>query len=470
MGHKLLIACLCLIILPVSVASETKPNIILLIGNDHGAPYFGFMGDKHVYTPNMDFLANNGVTFTQGYSSANHCRPSQRTLITGLHPVQYQQQLLEIIDKKRAAEIKYANFNAKEKSMWTTLMHAEGMKEFDTLPKLLNEQGYVSWQGGIWWENSYKNGHFTHGMTKGMDMDKFARDDFFFEMMGSEGVELGRGTMAPLFDFISQNKDKPFFVWYSPALPHSPFNAPAEHAKHYEDKYISDSAKLYYANITWWDHGVGQVIDHVKKEGILENTVFIYINDNGWVQEPDAEYKQENHNLHTDINLNHGGEKGKLGLYNQSFLTPVIFYWNNRFQHNTDNSTLVSMEDIFPTILDLAGIENEKLSSELPGFSLKPILEGETTDLRDAIVGYTHQRRNEQSAIGTRAEGYYVRKDNWFFRWYKDIDIMELYDVNADPHSNDNVISKFPHLIDGFKTQVEDWKESIDMIEAIPLS
>ena len=67
--------------------NERPPNIVLLIGDDHGYPYFGFMGDEHVVTPSMDALAEGGVTFSHTHVTAPYCRPSLRTLATGLHPV-----------------------------------------------------------------------------------------------------------------------------------------------------------------------------------------------------------------------------------------------------------------------------------------------------------------------------------------------------------------------------------------------
>ena len=71
-------------------SNERPPNIVLLIGDDHGYPYFGFMGDEHVVTPSMDALAEGGVTFSHTHVTAPYCRPSLRTLATGLHPVDYQ--------------------------------------------------------------------------------------------------------------------------------------------------------------------------------------------------------------------------------------------------------------------------------------------------------------------------------------------------------------------------------------------
>lgn len=89
---------------------------------------------------------------------------------------------------------------------------------------------------------------------------------------------------------------------------------------------------------------------------ILESTLFIYINDNGWEQEPTVEYKQEGSTWHNDLDFANGGPKGKLGLYDQSFRSPVIFYWHNTIQGAMDTHSLVSMEDIVPTVLDIAGV------------------------------------------------------------------------------------------------------------------
>ena len=82
--------------------ADRLPNIVLLIGDDHGYPYFGFMGDENVVTPSMDALAYGGVTFSVGHTTAPYCRPSLRTLITGLHPIEYQLRLNEHIDAVRA--------------------------------------------------------------------------------------------------------------------------------------------------------------------------------------------------------------------------------------------------------------------------------------------------------------------------------------------------------------------------------
>lgn len=463
-----LVMAIALFMTTTSAADKSAPpNIVLLIGDDHGAPYFGFMGDEHVVTPNMDMLAQGGVTFTQGHATANHCRPSLRTLMTGLHPIQYKQKENALLAEQQASDPEYASLSTKQKRMWTEVQKAATMLEFDTLPKLLADRGYASWQGGKWWENSYKNGYFTEGMTKGWDMTLFGQDDFFHEMMGGEGNELGRTTMAPLFDFIERRKDQPFFVWYGPMLPHTPLDSAYKHRKFYDDKALSESAKMYYGNISWWDEGVGQLVDFIQQQGLLENTLFVYINDNGWEQEPQVEYKKPGVTYENDLYFANGGNKGKLGLYDQSFRTPVIFYWKDRLQGSFNTTSLVSMEDIVPTILDIAGAP---VPEGLPGYSLKPLLQGQTMDERDALVGYAHQRRSETNMMGQAAEGYYVRTQRWHFMWYKDTDTMALYDMTVDSKAEHNLIDKFPHLVEGFKQQITAWKAKIGMEKPIPVS
>ncbi len=469
MKKQLFSLCAYLLFAAGAHASDDRlPNIVLLIGDDHGAPYFGFMGDETVVTPNMDMIANAGLTFTVGHATANHCRPSLRTLMTGLHPIQYKQRENAIIEQRRVEDAAYASMNRTEKSMWENVERAAVMQQFDTLPTLLREQGYVSWQGGKWWENSYRNGGFDEGMTKGWDMSLFGTDDFFHEMMGAEGNELGRTTMKPVLDFISRHRERPFFVWYGPMLPHTPLDSGYRHRKYYDEQpHLSESAKMYYGNITWWDEGVGQLLDHVAAEGLLDNTLFVYINDNGWEQEPTVEYKVAGATYQNNLNFSNGGGKGKLGLYDQSFRTPVIFYWRGRIQGSMNTESLVSMEDIVPTILDVAGAV---VPDGLPGYSLKPLLEGNEMDERDAIVGYAHQRRSAEDMMGERAEGYYVRTSRWHFMWYKDTGKMALYDMTVDPKSEKNVLDANKHLIKGFIQRIEAWKKKIGLTEPIAVS
>ncbi len=456
-----------LVLLAAGSSHAQQPNIVFLVGDDHGYPYFGFMGDENVVTPSMDALAAGGVTFSHAHVTASYCRPSLRTLITGLHPIQYVLRENRIVERRRVQDPNYATLDDRAKGWWEQVEKAAAMREFDTLPKLLGEAGYVSWQGGKWWENTYRNGHFTEGMTEGWDMAAYGGDSFFEELMGAEGNELVRETMEPVFDFIDRNRERPFFIWFAPSLPHVPFDAPYTYRKYYQDMDISESAKLYYANLTWWDDGVGRLLDHVESRGLMDDTLFVFISDNGWEQDAHVEYKSdEDADIAYNFLLGNGGPLGKNGLYDQSFRSPLIFYWRNRIQRSFNSSSLVSSMDIVPTILDLAGVD---VPHGLPGQSLLPLIEGRSMPERTHLVGYTDNRRSQTTPMGERSEGYYVRTHRWQYYWYADTDEMVLYDVTVDRRAERNVVEEYPGLVAEFQGLIEAWKQDMGMTAPIAI-
>jgi arylsulfatase A-like enzyme len=124
---------------------------------------------------------------------------------------------------------------------------------------------------------------------------------------------------------------------------------------------------------------------------------------------------------------------------------------------------LVSSVDIFPTILDYVGI---KPPENLPGFSLKPIIEGDVgagsqpapTSQRTQLIGEITQHRSENDVMGRMTEGYYLRTIDWHFMWYVTDNKMALYDMKKDPMSDHNVIDRHPDLVEKFKREIETWK------------
>ena len=446
------------LLVSVGHGMERPPNIVLLIGDDHGFPYFGFLGDENVVTPSMDTLGEGGLVFTEAHVTTPYCRPSLRAMITGLHPITYVQKKNRIVEANREADPGFEGLSAREQRMWNAVETTNAMRQFDTLPKWLREKGYVSWQGGKWWEGGYSNGHFDEGMTGDWDMSKFGTDYFFHIMMGSEGTELGRTTMEPLFDFIERQQDQPMFIWYGAMLPHTPFDAPYRFRKFYEHKDLSESAKQYYSNITWWDDGIGQLMNFMEERGLMENTLFIYLTDNGWEQEPDVEYWYPGVSPFTDSAYATGGFQGKGGNYDSSYRTPLIFYWKGKIHGTMNQSSLVSSLDLVPTLLDLVGIP---VPDHLPGKSLLPLLEGGTIEEREALIGYTDNQRSEESVMGEIGEHYYVRTQRWHFMYSALTEEMKLYDVTVDYHARNNLIEAYGHLVPGFLDRIEKWKAEL---------
>ncbi len=418
--------------------SNELPNIILLVGDDQGYPYFGFMGADYVQTPNMDKLAASGTLFTEGYVPQNHCRPSLQTLMTGTLPTDYDMDVDKIIEERSIPEDSVVEFKH----------HV--MKYFETLPRILKKQGYTSFQGGKWWEFNYQNGGFDEGMTKGWKKGDKGKNEWFLQFMGGEGRQLARATMQPVYDYVENNSDKPFFIWFAPELPHYPFDAPDKYYNIYKDKDMTESAKRYYANCTWFDDGVGELVRYLKEKGEFDNTLFVYVNDNGWEQEPYQEFRADSLRWHN------GGDKGKLSVYDQSFRTPIIFSWKDKIKAGATSKALMHSADIPATILDYIGVETP---DNYFGRSYKSLVEDTNKTDREIIIGKATQMRSEKDMMGMKIEAYWARTDDWFFQWNLTLETIALFDMNKDPRNDNNLAESNPELIKEFKDKIEAWKK-----------
>ncbi|MGI6458267.1 MAG: sulfatase [bacterium] len=392
------------------VTSESqKPNVILIISDDHAFTDYGFMRHSTVQTPHIDRLASEGVVFTRGYVTTALCCPSLSTLLTGLYPHQHKITGNDPVNKD-------------ERHLW---FHA--FEQCPRLPALLSEAGYVSFQTGKFWMEHYSRAGFTDGMTvEGRH--------------GGAGLEIGRSTMQPIYDFIdqAQRDNKPFFVWYAPFLPHTPHNPP----EHLLEKYQSagENAK-YYAMCEWLDQTCGELLAYLDRQNLDENTIVIYLADNGWTQP----YK---------------GSPYELGVR-----TPVIIRRSGHLAPRMDTSHLASNIDIVPTILTACGLTP---SPGMPGMNL---LDTQQIAARDTIFleNYAHDMiRVDQPARSLRARS--CIQDDWkLILWQKeqpkvrtsgqpkpDEDI-ELYQLSVDPLETSNLADTHPEKVAQLTKRINDW-------------
>ena len=436
---------------PASNSEEqVLPNIILLIGDDQGYPYFGFMGADYVHTPHMDKLAANGTLFTDGYVSDNHCRPSLQTLLTGILPIDYHRKseklLYQLAEEKNISRDSLKQFRQYFDTRALALPHVE------TLPQMLAELGYVSFQGGKWWEFTYQNGGFTHGMTKGWTEAEQKTAGWFHKHMGGEGMDLARVTNQPAYDFLEETQGKPFFMWFAPSLPHYPFDAPEKYYNLYKDKDMSESAKQYYANCTWFDDAWGEMVAHLKEKGLYESTLIIYVNDNGWEQEPQQEFWDDPMRSHN------GGDKGKGSIYDMSFRSPIIFAWEGHIDKGKRTDALIHSADIPATILDYVGLE---IPGSFFGKSYRKLIEGSETDIRRFVQGnvITTRSKDPNNVMGDHVEGYWVREDNWFLRWHVTHDELELFNLDMDPRNERNIADDHPEVLNRLWERAKNYQE-----------
>jgi uncharacterized sulfatase len=422
------------------------PNIILIIGDDHGWPYFGFMGHEIVKTPNLDALAEEGVVFPYGYTTASTCRPSLRSLLTGLHPLQWRAKRQVLRAQGRGGP------------------GYDRIQDFVTLPRRLAERGYASFQGGKYWEGSYRAGGFSDGMKQPIDEATLRKWGRIQSKAGADSLELGRTTMQPLWDFLDAHRDAPFFVWFAPKLPHTPHDPPAKYLELYRDENLSDAARKYYANITRFDDKVGELVTRLEKLGLRDETLLVYLADNGWEQDPSA----------TNPVKQLGGPKGKSSMYELGFRTPIIFNWPGRLPRGRRPGDLVSGVDLFTTLLDFAGLEPPP---DRTGINLRPSMLAGGMSSRKAVIGSMSALRPPQrtpAAIPKTEESlvryeraYFFRDESWHYIWYADSekfgdrDAEELYLIDEDPREERNVVGAHPELSKRFREQIQRWIEDV---------
>lgn len=430
----------------IGVADQT-PNVILIISDDHAWTDYGFMGHPQIETPCLDRWVERSSRFRRGYVPTALCRPSLATLLTGKYAHQHR---ITGNDPGLLPAMKGANPPAVESEEYQRLRQRliERIDSQPTLPKLLASKGYVSFQSGKWWEGNFRRGGFTSGMTRGFP-EPGGRH-------GDDGLQIGRTGMQPITDFIdaASAERKPFFVWYAPFLPHSPHNPPKELFDKYKAKGIeSDHIARYYAMVEWFDSTCGQLFDHLDRRNLTENTLIIYVADNGWIQ------KQNSPEF---------AARSKQTPYEGGVRQPIVFSWPGRIKAGERDEQLGSSIDIVPTILGAAGIE---VPNDLPGYNLMPcLISGEPT-ARQAVFGETFSHDvadidDPEASLLYR----WVIEGRWKLiltydgelgrsaKYHQRDDLRpQLYDLSTDPHETTNLASQHPETIQRLSAMLQDW-------------
>jgi len=321
--------------LGLSLSAAERPNILMIVSDDHAWFDYGFMGSKAVSTPHLDKLAAESRLFPRGYVTNSLCGPSLASMLTGRHVHRHGLTGNDpFIPAGAPSGAKGAAKGAAAKQKSAAFLQGrarmiERFQQSPNLPRLLGEQGYVSLQTGKWWMGPYQTGGFTEGMTKG-------------GRHGDEGLDIGRKTLAPLTDFISRSKKdgKPFFVWYAPMMPHDPHTPPERLLAKYRDKSPTPQAARYHAMVEWFDETIGEIRAHLEKEGLARDTIILYVADNGWIPRADK----------PSVDF----ERSKQSPFDGGVRTPIMVSWPGRIKPAVV-SEAASAVDILPTLLKLAG-------------------------------------------------------------------------------------------------------------------
>ena len=367
---------------------DRKPNVVIIYTDDHNFEHIGVYGGK-VLTPNIDLIANEGARFNRFYVSSPVCTPSRYSLITGRYAVRSK-----ILQKRQPTD-------QPAFLRWNTFLS----KEEKTSAHLFKEAGYVTGMVGKYHmggEFGYLGGDESYDDPAVKDtisaiyskwqqnVKDVAGFDFVESLYGNNmhiiGVPLNmqyhnmewitRGAL----DFIDLYKDKPFFLYMAPTLPHVP--GPLESLK--ADPRVTAAGMLdepitgvqasresvfertraagiddENAPMTWLDDGIGAVLERLEKYGLMENTIIVFASD-------------------------HQSPRAKMTCYEFGANAPGAIMWKGKIKAGLVHDALVTNVDIVPTILELAGLDQPE-PYEIDGKSWVNLLNGKTSIVHESL-------------------------------------------------------------------------------------
>ncbi|MCA9083846.1 MAG: sulfatase-like hydrolase/transferase, partial [Planctomycetaceae bacterium] len=326
-----------------------------------------------------------------------------------------------------------------------------------TLPRILATHGYRSFQSGKHWEGSYRTAGFTHGMTTGLPTQRVSditgtraqkNGDLVAHGNGDAGLVIGRETMQPLLDFIDQqSQESPFFLWYAPFLPHTPFDAPERFREVYTDRSVPAYLLPYYAEIARFDETVGTLIAALRERNLMQETIVIFVSDNGFRPDISAPDRQD--------------KRSKLSEFDDGLRTPILIYQEGRTCCN-QFTQLVHTVDLVPTILDAVGY-SEEVTPRMKGVSLWKAATTGTPPEDRPVFGAIYPNDAEVLGQPSRHVRFrWVRKGSWKLIVPAARDRsggLRLFNLNDDPTELHNLANNPDHqsLIAELQQALNQW-------------
>ncbi len=463
---------------PEQHALNDRPNILLIVSDDQGYADIGAAGlAADVHTPNIDRIAEAGVRFTQGYATSPICNASRAGLITGVYQQRFGSYwyggkglgddryptIAEVLKKAGYATGYVGKFHYGDLSLHGPeqrnfplnhgydfffgngtprkhyLVHnAQAEQDFQKARQRYNKQGQSLQQGPMWIND------------KQVDLDGFSTEIY----------------AAQASQFIMRHLQEPFFLTlsfnavhnFTHQLPREYLEANGLEGYHDWDPSKEDYYEWYkqgrYPNnpegrahylgqLYYLDNEIGKVLDLLVQQGLYQNTIVVFISDNGGS---------------TPIYANNTPLRGsKYTLYEGGIRVPFIFSWPGRLLENTTSENVVSAMDIFPTLCSLAGMEPPR---HLDGTDLSDLLSTADSEIsRPYLVWDTgHETAVRQGDWKLRT----ARTDDHAKHEMVELELGEfLYNLADDPGEKSNLASRHPEIVRQLKQVYQEWNERI---------
>jgi arylsulfatase A len=388
-GSTCLLLLLCCSALQLVAAPKT--NIILIMADDIGYECFGFAGSKQYKTPRLDQLVAAGMSFTHCYSQPL-CTPSRVKLMTGLSNARnYAAFSVLRQDQKTIGqyfqENGYRTCVAGKWQLYGAEHYAERFRGKGTLPEDAGFDSMCLWQvdklGGRFWNPLL----YVDGENKQFGTNEYGPDI----------------ATKHITDFIEDHRSEPFFVYYPMILTHNPF-VPTPDS---ENRMSKDKQKNFEDMTTYMDTLVGRIVDKTREVGIAENTLILFVGDNG-----------TNVAIRSRLNgLSIRGGKGK--MTDAGTRVPLVVYQPGTVGAGQVNSSLIDFSDFLPTTLEAVGVDPPK---NIDGQSFLWQLRGKAGEPREWIHIFYHPRPEKGLSLAfVRTQRYKLYRDGRFFDVLNDV-------------------------------------------------
>ena len=421
-------------------ASETsgRPNIIFIMADDLGYADLGCYGQQHIKTPNIDKLAAEGMRFTQCYAGAPVCAPCRSVLMTGQHTGHTRVRGNHGINTPKhdgqdgripltpddvtvAAALKEAGYATAITGKW-------GLGEPGSTG-LPNDHGFDEWFGYL--NQDHAPDYFTDYLwrnkerrTIGQNLDgkrKVYSCDLFTEFC---------------LNFIRENKDNPFFLYYPTTIPHKKLEAPT--LAPYEDKPWPDAAKTFAAMVTRMDYHVGQIMTLLKELDLDKKTIVFFTSDNGSAMGWEGMFDSC------------GPLREKKGsVYEGGIRVPMITRWPGRIPAGGTSDAIWYFADFLPTAAALARATSPR---NVDGINVLPAILGEKAELPERYLYWElpHRTRGLQQA---------VRQDDWKGVRFGFDQPLELYNLKEDISERHNAAKQHSDIVGRMEAFLETARE-----------
>ena len=444
------------------LAAARPPNIVLILADDLGWADLGCYGADLHETPRLDALAREGVRFTQAYAMSV-CSPSRAMLLTGRHAAR-----LGLTIWREGSLTKTPNRPLLEADSRADLPRTER-----TLATHLREAGYLTALVGKWHLGDADNYPETHGFDVNIGGTHWGAPQTYWWPYAGAGRFGTEYRYVPHLEFgrpgeyltdrltdealrvIDRAGDRPFFLYLAHHAPHTPVEAKPAEVRHFAAKLqpgLKHRNATYAAMVKSLDENVGRVLDHLRARHQEENTIVIFVSDNGG-------------QMNVDPAATPGGPEtrnaplrsGKGSLYEGGIRVPLLVRWPGVTAGAGLCDTPVNLADLFATLL--AGSRPDVYAAErarLDGLDLRPLLRDPAAKLqREAqFFHYPHY-------YATTTPVSAVRSGDWKLLEYFEDGRVELFDLASDPGETTDLAGREPARVAELRRRLEAWRREV---------